>query len=611
MPLKKAAGYEARIVRDWLLMADSGAIALPNFQRSYVWPNQRIADYIVALFEDRPTGIFLALQVQGTLSFASRTLKGVEADPSNAQELLLDGQQRLTSLWSALKGEAEYNFYVRVEDLKSRDMTVKEVEFKLATSVKGQELSDPKVAYKANLVPVGILLDGFGIEANGSVQDPDDPGKIWEWCETACSEGDGATRKLENAIKSRLQQRLLIERNLHYYILPPETEPHVAINIFVETNKSSATIKMFDIVVALAQGDHGEDLRNRILEFRNSTPVIEHYFSRDEEKMIPEIGEWLLKVACLKVRDSNHEDGLPPKEQNFSDALANLFVEGPARGMERLDELQRDLEAALTFAAQHGGATERTLPSWPPVHVIAALQSDLRAIAKPAWRGTANRLISAYLWRAFLTDRYEAQANNRLFADYKRLRACLSEISTTGTYTELPPIFQTDEHPIPEAKDLNSLERPLQWINRGRLGPAIAAVVIQKTPLDWVTGTRLDTDTIRRLEDRRKLDRHHVFPKGYLGTHASREEVNHGVNGVLLSKEGNLALGNKAPDVYLKKILDQSQGLSEDKLRTRVESHLVPFDALMSGGSPSVRYKSFIKQRASLLADQIARLVQP
>ena len=35
-------------------MADSGAIALPNFQRSYVWPNQRIADYIAALFEDRP-----------------------------------------------------------------------------------------------------------------------------------------------------------------------------------------------------------------------------------------------------------------------------------------------------------------------------------------------------------------------------------------------------------------------------------------------------------------------------------------------------------------------------------------------------------------------------
>ena len=99
---------------------------------------------------------------------------------------------------------------------------------------------------------------------NGSGQDPDEPGKIWHWCEKACKDGDSATRKLENAIRSRLQQRLLIERDLYYCVLPPETEPNVAINIFVETNKSSATIKMFDIVVALAQGVHGEDLRNRI-----------------------------------------------------------------------------------------------------------------------------------------------------------------------------------------------------------------------------------------------------------------------------------------------------------------------------------------------------------
>lgn len=611
MSLKKPAKYEARNVRDWLLMADSGAIALPNFQRSYVWPNQRIADYLVALFEDRPTGIFLALQVRDTLSFSSRTLKDVDADPSNAQELLLDGQQRLTSLWSALKGEADYKFYVKVADLRSRDMTVSGVDFYSATSVNGKKISEPKGAFESNLVPVDILLDGSGIESDGAGRDRDDPGKIWDWCESACSDQDGATRKLENAIKGRLQQTLLIERDLHYCVLPPETDPHVAIKIFVETNKSSATIKMFDIVVALAQGDHDEDLRNRILEFQKSTPVIGHYFSRDEEKMIPEIGEWLLKVACLKVRDADHENGLPPKEQNFSDALSNLFVDGPTQGLARLDDLQRDLGAALTFAAERGCATERTLPSWPPVHVIAALQSDLRAVTKPAWQGTANKLISAYLWRAFLTDRYEAQANNRLFADYVGLRKCLNEISENGAYTNLPPIFDEDEHQVPTAKELNSLQRPTLWINRGRLGPAIAAVAMQRIPHDWVTGALLDPTRLRKLEDERKLDRHHVFPKGYLGNEAKREEVNHGVNGVLLSKEGNLALGNRAPDVYLKKILDESQGLTEDELRARVESHLVPYDALMSQGNPRARYVNFIRQRANLLADEIAQLVQP
>lgn len=88
-------------------------------------------------------------------------------------------------------------------------------------------------------------------------------------------------------------------------------------------------------------------------------------------------------------------------------------------------------------------------------------------------------------------------------------------------------------------------------------------------------------------------------------------EINHAVNGVLLSKEGNLALGNKAPDLYLKKILDESSTLTELELRARVESHLVPYDALISTGNALDRYESFVKRRAKLLADEIAGLVEP
>ena len=122
---------------------------------------KRIADYLVALFENRPTGIFLTLQVQGALRFDSRTLKGVAADPSNAQELLLDGQQRLTSLWSALKGKAAYDFYVKVTDLQGRDMSVEMVDFRSPNSVKGREARDPKTAYESNLRPHRHSLGGL------------------------------------------------------------------------------------------------------------------------------------------------------------------------------------------------------------------------------------------------------------------------------------------------------------------------------------------------------------------------------------------------------------------------------------------------------------------
>jgi hypothetical protein len=140
---------------------------------------------------------------------------------------------------------------------------------------------------------------------------------------------------------------------------------------------------------------------------------------------------------------------------------------------------------------------------------------------------------------------------------------------------------------------------------------------MQKTPLDWVTGEILDPITVRRLEDgprpedKRKLDRHHVFPQRYLKDQVGKDQINHGVNGVLLSKKGNQALGNRAPRAYLRKILDEQHGLTDEELRNRVESHLVPYGTLMSQETPAVGYRNFIKQRAVLLAEEIARLVQP
>ena len=600
MPTMENADYNSYSVKDWLEKADRGEVALPTYQRSYIWANQRIADYLKALFENRPTGIFLVLKNEGRSTFKSRTLSGVDANPDKAKILVLDGQQRLTSLWSVLKGQPTYQFYVEVKDLKNRKLEVQRVRFFSNNSTEGREVSDHRVAYERNLVPIAILSEGSGIESCEGDRDPDDPGRIWEWCILACNKEHEEARRLESAIQKRLNQTLLLQRHLHYCALPRDTDPSVAINIFVETNQSSAKIKEVDIVVARAQAQYNEDLRKRIKQFWDTTPILAHYFSHDLEAMIPEIGEWIFKVACLKIRN------FPPKKQRFAEALNGLFEGGNDCGLKRINALQEDLKEALNFASQNGGSTKRTLAAWPPIHVIAALQDDLRSIRKPPWQGTANKLISAYLWRSYLTDRYEKQANDKLHADFLSLRECLKDIRNTGIYKRLPPIFKKENHPVPSAK---SLENSLQWISRGRLGPAIAGLVMRKRPLDWVTGRELNENYVRDLEHRRKLDRHHVFPSKYLKGHVAQEKINNGLNGVLLSKDGNLSLGSQAPDLYLKKVLKNSPVLKKDEIRDRVNSHLIPYDALMSQGAPKVRYEYFISQRAKLLAKEIETLV--
>lgn len=612
MPLNKPAEYTQRSVLEWLQLADTGVVALPTFQRSYVWKPDRVAEYLCALFENRPTGIFLTLETLGNLPFDARRLNQVDADPSNARELLLDGQQRLTSLWSVLLGRGAARFYVRVEDLSKRDMTVTLVEHYSKTSRIGKKISDPSAAFKENLIPMDVLFDEEREATQVSDRDPDDPGKIWEWCEQA-SGNEKDARKLENAIKNRLREPLLRSRYLHYCSLPPTTDPSVAINIFVETNKSSATIKTFDIVVALAQERHGENLRDRIKKLRIKHPVLQYYFEGDEQKWIPDIGDWVLKIACLRSKNEHPSvDGMPPKETHYWAAL-DLLLGGDSESNQRsaIDELEDDLISTLTTVSQYGCSTHAMIPGWPSMHVLAALQQDLRAVVKPAWKGAANKLIAVYLWRSFLTDRYERQANDRLYRDFLGLRKCLNQVRDRGEYAVdcLPPVFDDKEHPVPSGTDLAKFANPVPWIGgSGRLGRAILAITTRNA-IDWVTGDRLSTELIRSLRSEGELDNHHVFPRAVLKGEFEKNQIDNGLNGVILSKPANKALASKAPDAYLLKILEQSHGLTNDELRRRVESHFVPFDVLMSNKPIKSRYRQFISERAKLIAKEIAILV--
>ena len=82
------------------------------------------------------------------------------------------------------------------------------------------------------------------------------------------------------------------------------------------------------------------------------------------------------------------------------------------------------------------------------------------------------------------------------------------------------------------------------------------------------------------------------------------------MNGVLLTKGSNQSLSKIDPVLYLKRILKDTQGLSDKERRDRVESHLFPYAALKFGGTTKSRYKNFIKQRASLVAAEIETLVK-
>ena len=82
--------------------AQDGKLQLPDFQRGWVWEEDAIASLIASVARSFPIGALLTLQTGGATRFAPRIVEGAPPPSEQPVELLLDGQQRVTSLYQAL-----------------------------------------------------------------------------------------------------------------------------------------------------------------------------------------------------------------------------------------------------------------------------------------------------------------------------------------------------------------------------------------------------------------------------------------------------------------------------------------------------------------------------
>ena len=104
----------------YLAWTTSGHIQLPDFQRQFKWEDERIRQLLVTVLRGHPMGAVMLLATgNDQVRFKPRPVEGVAlADGSQAEWLLLDGQQRLTSLTQALTGSG----VVKTMDARGKDL---------------------------------------------------------------------------------------------------------------------------------------------------------------------------------------------------------------------------------------------------------------------------------------------------------------------------------------------------------------------------------------------------------------------------------------------------------------------------------------------------------
>ena len=90
-------------IKELMSGIELGKIQLPDFQRGWVWEDERIKALIASITNNFPVGAAMFLEYGNeNVRFKYRVIEGSPSKDQTPTELILDGQQRLTSIYSAL-----------------------------------------------------------------------------------------------------------------------------------------------------------------------------------------------------------------------------------------------------------------------------------------------------------------------------------------------------------------------------------------------------------------------------------------------------------------------------------------------------------------------------
>lgn len=545
-----------RTLPDWMTRVRTGQTVLPRFQRRVAWDRGRVTDLFDTILSDLPVGAALVLEVGDNEPFVSRALKGAEKGTERVTEHLLDGQQRLTALWTGLhntEDDVTYYLWLDPDDDSGRSVSVwSEARWRRKGNDKRYPawLDEPDKLWEQSMVPLELCRPDHDLKA------------VRDWAKVAIEENDERDVFVDRM--SAIRQKFS-SFNLPFLSLPVTTPTDVALDVFTKMNTGGVPLSTFDILVAQVEAAEGHSLQDLIAELRAAVPDIETYYNPDD---------LVLSAAAL----------LQGRGATNATYLSTSF---PAHLIEAWPRISVGADRAAAFLAEEGILDKQRLPSEVVVPVIAALWADA-PISMDA-EGRARTLIRRYMWRAFFTRRYESSTNSRALTDYLELKAIIADPAAP-----IPGIFDETHWPAPTLDEIISARWPK---NKDRLARSLLALALRAGSLDFADASPVSRASLAHREY------HHVFPDAYLAKQGRTPgEIYRALNCALVTWVTNRKMSAKPPLVYLSDRTKAAE-LGEAEVRSRLTSHLIPYEPMAKDD-----YDDFLKVRAGLMRAEMDRV---
>ena len=474
---------------------DSGQFALPKFQRGYVWNRDQVRGLMDSLYRRHPVGSLLVW----VTSADGAESRGEQELSQGVVQLLLDGQQRITSLYGMIRGGPPAFFDGNARAFTGLNFNIKTEEFRFyqPSMMKGEPL----------WIDVTTLMrdgnNGLGkyISVIGQHQD---------------LESDvGTYIGRLNSILGIRDIELHVEQ-----VTGADKSVEMVVNIFNRVNSGGTKLSRGDLALAKICGSWPEGREHM-------QSVLKHWGDSGYRFNL----DWLLRnvnaiitgearfVHLHDTPTSSIKDGLARAEKSVDYAL-NLIAGRLGLDHDRVLFGRYALPVMARYIDQRGG------------HLEDAAERD--------------RLLCWYFQSA-MWGRFSGSTESTLDAD---LEAITERTHGTDRLFEQLRLWHGSLRVEPA--------HFRGWSLGARFYPVLYALTRVGEAKDWGTGLTLKSSLLGKMN---ALEVHHIFPKSLLySKEFKRPQVNAVANFCFLTKDTNLQIGACSPSKYFAEVEQKHPG---------------------------------------------------
>lgn len=549
-----------------------GKLQLPDFQRGWVWDDSHVRSLLVSVARSFPVGAVMLLETGGEVRFQTRPIEnlmfsGLIPEP---ERLILDGQQRLTSLTQVL---------ALATPVKTFNETGKPIERHYYVDIEAaldDRLDDAFIAVEADK----SIRTNFGRDIKTTVNSSGktialDFSSAQKECEAfyfPCQQilnSDAWEESLQEFAPERFGEymafRKLVLNAFRSYQLPvialgKTTSKEAVCLVFEKVNTGGVPLSVFELVTASFAADnfnlrddwYGSKLR-KVIGRRERLQV-------EEVLQGVEPTDFLQAISLLQTREKRQADLAAGKSGKSVAAVSAKRVAVLALTLADYLRWASIVEQGYLLAAQFLRKecllSARDLPYRTELVPLAAVLSHL----KERWREPKiHAKLCQWFWCGVLGELYGGAVETRIANDLEDLLAWID-----GNADEPRTVY---EAAFQESRLLTLRSR------NSAAYKGLSILVLREGAQDFFWKA-----TIQELDNEGlALDIHHIFPKAWCESREIKPgKFNSIINKTPISYKANRMIGGKAPSSYLKSIQNHHQvGMNDGEMDRILESHRI------------------------------------